>query len=105
MAGVGLRLVGKVGGEQRVESCNVGQAAALSLRIAPGDLLTHVDGVNVLARPVAPLVLGPEGSVVVLRFLRSGTAVAALEFEVPLVRGSAAFLAQRSGGVQRMAVM
>jgi len=91
--GVGLVLKERSDGCHTVKRLKPGQAAAHCGQIEPGDLLTHVDSLDiargVASQFLADLIAGPQGSVVNLTFEKAdGSRVS-----INLLRGNAEYIA------------
>ena len=90
MCGVGVVLVQVSGGAVCVKSVNKGGAAYKSGQITRGDVLYAIDGQKVLGwdvERVKPLILGQEGTPIVMTFQRVGNLVHGKRgFDVHMVR-------------------
>jgi len=90
MCGVGVVLVQVSGGAVCVKSVNKGGPAYNSGKIQRGDVLFAIDGQKVLGwdvESVKPLILGPQGSTIVMSFYRVGNQVVGKRsFDVAMTR-------------------
>ena len=92
--GVGLVLRERADGSHTVKRLKPGQAAAHCGQIEPGDLLTHVDSLDIAkgapSSLLADLIAGPQGSVVNLTFEKPDGS----RISINLLRGSADYIAE-----------